>query len=339
MQSKDFERHLRPRSASRAVYFAMYSKFDRFRFTERFELERAWPGWYERTIKCTNCEWPQRMWQEKPMPFDIDLVGSFPGCTTGTLPCPAVLVREDLFAVVSAYLPALAWGNCYVRTAEGRTLIPFWSCQPPRREWVNPWRGPGSRYRMCPVCARVYCHGFGRQALVAHELRDRPIVPDERGSLYICKELADDLKLTQRFSDLRLLKIPVLPEPLDDWTLPGDPGWAGVLRMKYPAGLGVMIQILGSDVEEQTIYRELQQRLKKALTGQDIGQIRRDRGSHGSCLFQVDGMSTGVLREAALRAISGWRVRARFYISLHQYHPDSDELIESFELSGLANPA
>lgn len=45
--------------------------------------------------------------------------------------------------------------------------------------------------------------------------------------MYVEEGLVAKLKLPERFKDLKLKRVRVVPEPLDGDVLPGDPGWTG----------------------------------------------------------------------------------------------------------------
>jgi hypothetical protein len=86
---------------------------------------------------------------------------------------------------------------------------------------------------------------------------------------------------------------------------------------------------------EQAIYGECEERLNRELEVIGAERASRDRGSHGSCRFCARGFDTASLKEAALRALGGWRVPARFNISLEdQFDREGGPLVEQFEVSG-----
>ncbi len=246
MVSKDYQRELRPPARSNVRYGQIYSKFSRFQHQEAFGAHPAWYDWYRRNLRCPCCLYPRREWQENPVPIEPELTGSFPGCSTGAHLCPADLWREDLRAVLKPFLPNAVWGRCYLGHGEGRVPLPFFTLQVSRSEQVYPYRGPArfpeaiestaAGHYACPDCGRIQGFGDISEAFSDRDVQGRPLVVDIGGSIYIRGELETELKLRERFEDLRLYMIPVIKEPADGWTLPNDTGWDGTLRP--PEGFG-----------------------------------------------------------------------------------------------------
>jgi hypothetical protein len=167
----------------------------------------------------------------------------------------------------------------------------------------------------------------------------RAIVLGALRNIFVTDTLIADLDLKQRFPDLRLEECPVVDEPLDGETLPGDPEWDGVLRRKYPAQLGLVISVAGTPkpAEERAIYREFQQRLNRELAAIGVDPVSRDRGSHGSCGFHARGFDATSLKDAVLRALSGWRVKATFNMTLSEVNREGftlDERTQSIYIWG-----
>ena len=107
-------------------------------------------------------------------------------------------------------------------------MIPFWTLWVPDSECVETNRGKYSRHHVCDGCGRVL--GAGDEGLLRRDLRDRKLVTDITGSIIIERELWLSLESRRILRDLRASPMPVFESPVDDWVLPGDPGWDGVLR-------------------------------------------------------------------------------------------------------------
>lgn len=237
MVSKSYQREIRPPARSKVRYGEIYSKYGRFQYEEEFQVHPAWYDWYRCNVRCPCCAYPRQEWQLDPKPIDPELEGSFPGSSASAFMCTAHFWREDLRSVLQEFIADAVWGRCYLGHGRTRTPLPFFTLQVPRSEQVYPHRGPRQfadakepGHYACPGCGRIQAFGDGSQAFVEHDIRGRPVVVDSHGNVYVLKELALELKLKERFEDLRLYWIPVLKEPADRWTLPNDPGWDGTLR-------------------------------------------------------------------------------------------------------------
>lgn len=220
----------KPRFHKESSYYQVYSKYERFCYNYGFAIDEEWRQWYAKEVKCSLCEWPNEQWQVNPRPLRIVVEGFTPGCSVGALGCPANMISDQLCDALAEYLPSsIVLDRVRLRTSEGIRDAGFRSVQVPRQEWVNPFRGKNSIHRYCASCNQVV--GFGDNALVSYDVKDRVVVFDASGNLYIRHEIVEALKLRSRFEDIRLYRIPLLPAPIDGWTLPGDPEWQGVLRV------------------------------------------------------------------------------------------------------------
>jgi hypothetical protein len=328
----DSARRSERRSAfSGNMYFEIYSKYSRFRYDDSFQVTPEWREWYEANVKCPGCNWPERSWQERPQPLNVDLTGSFSGCATQAIGATG-LVREDLRAALATHTPrSVVWGQCYGSGPGGRRKLPFYTAQIPRAEGINPYRGPVSSAHLCTSCGRI--GSFGKNAIVARDLRDRRIVLSDFGSLYIEKALATELKLRERFEDLRLYKVPVVPEPLDGWVLPGDPGWNGTLRAILPAELAVSVLLDDTKrtrEKERALFDDLKNRLESAIIAAKAGRLEQFEASSGSCLIGFRGQDRKTLKAVAVPAIKAWKVPASAYITLRRV--DSKDKPEQIQI-------
>lgn len=257
-------------------YLEVYSKFDRFQYGERFEISPSWRAWYEAMVKCPECPWPNRVWQERPLPLDVELEGSFPGVTTYVLGCVGALIRDDLCEVLEPYLPPVVLGRCRLRS--GQLPLPFRTVQAAKPEQVNPYRGSlaVAAYRQCGACGRISSGSVNPTGIVERDLRGRPIVVDEFGRLYIRRNLSLELRLRERFDDIRFHRVPIIPEPLDGYTLPGDPDWDGVLRLPkyvYIVYLGLWLMDERGTTAEQEWIEALMKAIRTELETHKSGQL------------------------------------------------------------------
>lgn len=243
MESKDSLRQSRPPSRSTVKYGMVYSKFSRWKYGEGFRVDPSWYEWYKANVRCKHCRFPRRQWQEHPQPLSPTLVGAFEGTSGGALHCPAAFYRADLKDALAEYIREAVWGQCALADDGTMRSIPYHSLQVPRADQVYAFRGakyyadqPDAGHFTCPGCGRLQGFGGISEAFVESDIKERPVVVDAQGTVYVRKEFALQLKLKERFPDLRLYMTPVLKEPADGWTLPNDPGWDGTLRP--PEGFG-----------------------------------------------------------------------------------------------------
>lgn len=221
----------------------IYSTFDRWQHGEGFSVDPSWYEWYRENVRCTNCMFPRRQWQEQPDPLNPTLTGSFEGTCSATIECPAAYYNSSLMSVLAEHIPDAVWGECHLSERSTMRPIRFHTLQVPRAVQAYGFRGaksyedqPDAGHHACPGCGRIQGFGGISEAFVERDTQDRPVVVDSSGGVYIRKEFAVELRLRERFEDLRFYMIPVLKEPADGWTLPNDPGWDGTLRP--PPGFG-----------------------------------------------------------------------------------------------------
>ena len=233
----------KPSSFDSTTFGQIYSKFNRFKYGEGFRADESWATWYWSTVRCNCCAFPTAKHQLEPTPIEPVLIGAFQGTSGGTTACPVTFYREDLCAVLAEWIPEAVWGQCLHRQGATEQKLPFFTLQVPRRSQAYPHRGltqfdaqSETGHYACPGRGRIQEFGSSSEAFVEADIRQREVVVDCNGDVFVSKPLAADLKLRQRVPDLRLYKIPVLKEPADGWTLPNDPGWDGTLRP--PPGVG-----------------------------------------------------------------------------------------------------
>lgn len=90
-------------------------------------------------------------------------------------------------------------------------------------------RGYYSRHSPCLVCGRLRpANGWAHPVILERYLDNRwAYLYDDP---YVDERLIETESLRERFPTLRFYPVPVVPEPLDGQTLPGDPGWTGAFK-------------------------------------------------------------------------------------------------------------
>lgn len=302
---------------------------------------------FDERYRCTEmgfCRHLSPRWHERPEPINVVVrrvtsawVEGIAGTDIGT---DLTTLDSELLDALAPYCRGMVFGKVLLDRGEGRpeptrfatvTAPKFLRIQSDRGQYCVHWQHP-----CCGVV--VNSVGWAKGAIVERTLDDRLVYVDQDGSILVADELVQRLGLKERFSKLWLQRIDVVPEPLDKETLPGDPGWDGQIRRTYHAWLDVMVSVpytATREREERTIYDECERRLNREL--QTIGAeaaFRHDRGSHGSCMFCARGVDTSSLKEAAIRALSNWRVPARFTIVVDLVDNKSNQPVDKLELSG-----
>jgi hypothetical protein len=137
--------------------------------------------------------------------------------------------RADLLDLLSPYHVDGIRGDCFV--GEPDASLPISShetCYVTRDRELLVSRGKNCRHRQCRYCKRFLNRiGWAKDAVVDRYLDDRLVYQDDTGWMYVEEGLVAKLKLPERFKDLKLKRVRVVPEPLDGDVLPGDPGWTG----------------------------------------------------------------------------------------------------------------
>lgn len=276
-------------------------------------------------------------WNRSPEPINIAVQQVAKCDVSGVAGLCVSLIDKKLADALGPYCRDIYIGSVTRPGASGR-LEPtrFVTMAAPLEKKIQSDRGKHCQHVYHPCCGvSVNTIGWAKGAIVERTLDDRLVYVDQDGRVLVADELVEKLDLKHRFPKLWLQRIDVVLEPLDKETLPGDPGWDGVLRRTYSASLGVSVYTRGLGrraSDEQAIYGEFLRRLNGEL--EEIGAERasRDRGSHGSCFFYARGKDVVSLKQAVLRSLNGWRVGARFSVSLHDF--ESGNLVEDFKIDG-----
>lgn len=211
----------------------LYSKYQRFSYGVEWAVCESWAKWFDSVCKCSGCPYIAKEGRLAPRPVEVVLCASGIGVCGTTSGAPTDIYSAALRAALEPFWPDTAvWGDCYELRGDRRVRIPYATLQVPASEHVNAYRGPRSSHRMCPECGRIISGVSmgGYQAILSSQVGDRRLVVDNTGAVYIEPSLLEECKLRERFEDLRTFAIRVIDAPLDDWVLPTDPGWDGVLR-------------------------------------------------------------------------------------------------------------
>jgi hypothetical protein len=289
------------------------------------------------------CPYLSPHWHEQPAPIHV-IVNSLPSklVSMTDVIIDLTILHKDVLEVLAQHCQGICCGNVILdsKTTEPQTTH-FVTVAMPKRYRIQSDRGRNCRHKYFACCGVFSNHiGWAKGAIVERTLDDRQVYVDQDGWILVADKLVEDLALKERFPSLWLEPIPVVPEPLDGESLPGDPDWDGVLRRKYPAYLGIVVSVpyppphIPDRQREREIFNEFKQRLDKELAALGAEEASRDKGAPGSCGFDARGRTTASLKEAVLHALEGWRVRATFSVTLHDYEREGDTLVEQFKVSG-----
>jgi len=191
----------------------------------------GWRRWYEQSLKCSHCGWPGREWMANPTPIDC-VVAEMPRGSVASAG-GADLVSIPLWNSLRPYFPDCLLGECRVAGSSTASGYMTWCVAPTKA--LDAHRGPNCRHEMCPGCGRIRnMMAWARGAVVERYIDQRRVYEDLSGRAYIDPALAEELDLKGRFPDLKLIPYEVIPEPLDQDILPGDPGWDGTFRPNPP---------------------------------------------------------------------------------------------------------
>jgi len=167
------------------------------------------------------------------MPIDEEVMGSFDGIFQTQHLVGIDLVRNDFRDAVEDLLPYAVWGKV-ISAKDGHELA-YSTVQIPASECIYRYRGRRTKHihvqhKACPGCGNIFPSANTKEAFVRKVIGRREMWTSRTGGTFHALErVIEDRKLLLRFPDIRLHRIPILEEPQDGWTLPGDPGWDGTL--------------------------------------------------------------------------------------------------------------
>lgn len=262
-------------------------------------------------------------WNRYPEPINIAVVKvakCYVDCVIGL---DTTLLEHSLVEVLRPHFKDVYIGRVMVASETGGLeQSPMMTIAATLANKIQSDRSRYSRHfykECCGLCTNTV--GWATGAIVERTLDDRQVYVNQDGNVLVDGELAARLGLKERFPKLWLRKVDVIPEPLDAETLPGDPGWSGVIQRKYPAMLNVFASIPYAFQmpagEERSIYSEVLVNLNRELDAIGAERAFQDGGSHGSCLYHARGFDIPSLKEAAVRAVSSsFRDRVDFTIGV-----------------------
>lgn len=207
--------------------FYMRSKHD-----ELTPATLEWIAWFRRKVAChPDSIHPGAVWREKPTKIDVALTHEPKGTVAAVFKAEVNLIREDLYGVLRPYLTDFLIGRVTVEKSSKKAQS-FVSLVAYPAAAIDPYRGPAAIHVPCPECGRLHSTVMNDDAegIAESNLDERRIYGDAGSMLYVDSNLIKELRLKERFPDLRFIRWPVIPRPLDGDVLPGDPGWDGVFR-------------------------------------------------------------------------------------------------------------
>lgn len=214
----------------------MYELFSRKDSVVRYAPQ--WEEWYNRTLKCSVCGWPDPKKYTKPKGVDV-VVRQMPRGSAASADAFPKLLTQDLYDLLAPYCKHLFAGRCYFQRKPGDEPVetPYVTVYTPREHVLEAHRGKYCRHHRCKGCGKISNAVFWASgAVVRRDLDERGVYQDVFGNVYVRSLLAETLKLERKFPDLKLYRVSIFDEPHDGDVLPGDPGWTGVLKeRRFPA--------------------------------------------------------------------------------------------------------
>ena len=263
-------------------YFLIGSLPDRLSEPYRMDTSDEWQSWTRDHFYCpgkfmgdTGCGRGRKELQIAPIPLEPTVSGNERGFHF-VLDCPVVhLFRDDAREFFAPYLPSSGvWGRVWRDKNGERVPTSFSTFQIPWTEAVDVNRGktPFSP-KLCPACGRA--EGITNQSrhmgILRWQLRDRPVVIDEKSNVCVHPDFYHDMKLKELFPDIKIVhKVKIYERDPHGWVLPGDPDWDGVFRK--PPGWVDLPEVPPFDEVEFMRQAMEEQRLKKLERDQREGK-------------------------------------------------------------------
>lgn len=220
---------------SRKMYFVQPAQPRPVLFTP------AYKSFYESKIRCpgqycgylgqTNyCSSLDKEFLKSRTPLNVELETLPRGAFIYVDLCSACIVRTDLLDALQPYLSSPILGN--VKVARGnKTDTGYTSIYSPPEHWIDMHRAAHAMHNQCPTCHRIHNVNHSVSYCAVEYSLDERLVYTEDGITYVFDErLITERKLRERFPDLQFRHIPIIPRPLDNDVLPGDPDWSGAFR-------------------------------------------------------------------------------------------------------------
>jgi hypothetical protein len=239
-------------------YYLLGSKHNRLSDPHQMFVSEEWEQWVKREWQCPGsngqfCHYPRREIQDQPVPLEPTVEGAARGFSR-VLPDPVIAVfRDDARELFDPYLsPRTVWGRVYTMLDGERVPTDYSTCQMPRFDEVEMDRGTSFiAPHYCEMCKRAFCWApdCRHMGILRWQIRDRPVLMANRGDLAVHPEFFEDMKLKERFPDLKVVhKIKIYDRDPHGWVLPDDPDWDGVFR-KPPGWIDPVTEPIPTDEE------------------------------------------------------------------------------------------
>lgn len=196
-----------------------------------------WWAWYCVNIKCDVCSLPGPRWfdRERPGPIDVELVEA-PANEVACIDGGALVMSARLWDVLSPYSKGMEVGRVRIITSRGsRVNRDFVSLMTPPRWCIHAQRGLYCRQKHCEGCDNYFNRvGWAKSAAIRREMDERRVYQARFTAIFIDEALRTEHNLRERFPTVVYEKVPILDEPEDGDTIPGDPGWTGGPLVERP---------------------------------------------------------------------------------------------------------
>lgn len=190
--------------------------------------------WYEQQVRCVKCLYPRPEWEHLGEPLEVEVVAP----PAGALSMAGVLAPLWHLDLVKLLQPGLGvsevrLGECQLRSSSAvRRVIRYVTVYVPQARSVEFWRSKYSRHHQCEGCGRITPSvAWATPAMLRRDVDGREVYVNHAAEVVVSKRIA--LQVQKKFGKaLRLVRVPILDEPEDSDTLPGDVGWSGKLKKR-----------------------------------------------------------------------------------------------------------
>jgi len=192
-----------------------------------------WWARYQRDVKCAACAYPGPQWRISPSPIAVAINRWPAGSITGGTKSLLHFLDERLAGLLRPFAPDVLDDKAYYVGTATTSWQPYRCWVTPPSRTVDPFRGIRCCHIPCRGCGRFMSGSHADWAIVATSLDSRLVYQSDEGTCFVDDELVHKLSLRTTFPDLKFVRIPIIPEPLDGDVLPGDRGWTGVFHPQW----------------------------------------------------------------------------------------------------------